>query len=526
MIPTASRFPPRLARAASLLLPAALLGGYALLSLTRRIDADEGYFLYAARLVRQGQIPYRDFFFPQLPLIPYLWGWLPAPIGLDWISARLLAACVAFAAALVFLRLLRLRLAHSGVAIAIFLAYLASDIGLEWATVVKTFAPANLFLLLAWFFGSRHASGLGPPPHLSLSAAWLLSGFFVGLALLTRLTVLPLLVLMPAVMLWEAHRAGRRSARLAILWLVGLLPALIVLALHGRFAPVAFLYDNWHYHSLGDAPDFAARVKGNLAVALEVSLLNPLWLIALLLLGSGLPRRRATLLDWFPRLAFAALFIVSTIPIRAYHQYYCLATPWLLLAAAPELERLWVGAGRSFGLRRRRAALLVCAILLALLAIQPYKALERRWPTWTWRPATAEAAVEFDYRISTVRAVSRRLDELAPPDRPLLTWWPGYALETRAALLGPLANHFALRVGRYEPNNGLARRGGILRTATADDVARAIARREPGAVVVGLWAGQESWVPREAIELQLIESGYAYQESIGSAAIYLPRARE
>ena len=39
-------------------------------SLYRFIDGDEGYLLYAARLIAEGKELYRDFFFPQAPLVP------------------------------------------------------------------------------------------------------------------------------------------------------------------------------------------------------------------------------------------------------------------------------------------------------------------------------------------------------------------------------------------------------------------------------------------------------------------------
>ena len=39
-----------------------------------RLNADEGWYLYASRLVFKGQIPYRDFAYTQAPLLPYIYG--------------------------------------------------------------------------------------------------------------------------------------------------------------------------------------------------------------------------------------------------------------------------------------------------------------------------------------------------------------------------------------------------------------------------------------------------------------------
>ena len=53
----------------SLALAAALVLGAANLILGE-LNQDEGWYLYAARLVSEGQILYRDFAFTQAPLLP------------------------------------------------------------------------------------------------------------------------------------------------------------------------------------------------------------------------------------------------------------------------------------------------------------------------------------------------------------------------------------------------------------------------------------------------------------------------
>ncbi len=53
--------------------------------------SDEGLYLYAGRLAMSGQIPYRDFYFDQAPLIPYAFGLALAPFHFDEVAARLFA---------------------------------------------------------------------------------------------------------------------------------------------------------------------------------------------------------------------------------------------------------------------------------------------------------------------------------------------------------------------------------------------------------------------------------------------------
>ena len=63
---------PKGLRISVILILVAFLAGATLLAWHRPVDGDEGYYAAAARLVSEGRQPYRDFFYPQSPLLPYL----------------------------------------------------------------------------------------------------------------------------------------------------------------------------------------------------------------------------------------------------------------------------------------------------------------------------------------------------------------------------------------------------------------------------------------------------------------------
>ena len=70
---------------------------------------DEGLYLYAARLAMSGQIPYRDFYFDQAPLVPYALGLALGPFAYDEVAARLFAiACTLLTIVASFLAAARL----------------------------------------------------------------------------------------------------------------------------------------------------------------------------------------------------------------------------------------------------------------------------------------------------------------------------------------------------------------------------------------------------------------------------------
>ena len=70
------------------------------------LNQDEGWYLYAANLVAEGRVPYRDFFYTQGPLLPivysaftWVWGsW--GLLGARVFTLLLGAASVLFASAL------------------------------------------------------------------------------------------------------------------------------------------------------------------------------------------------------------------------------------------------------------------------------------------------------------------------------------------------------------------------------------------------------------------------------------------
>src|SRR2546422_5747736 len=62
------------------------------MSLYRIVDGDEGTYLLVSRLVAEGQLPYHDFFYPQMFLLPYAYGAWMKLVGYSWYGARLLSA--------------------------------------------------------------------------------------------------------------------------------------------------------------------------------------------------------------------------------------------------------------------------------------------------------------------------------------------------------------------------------------------------------------------------------------------------
>src|SRR5215471_634951 len=70
---------------------------FSTLAYSRMIDTDEGLYLLAVKLVAQGKRPYLDFFYQQMPGLPYVYALWSRAVGISWTSARLFSVLLSVA---------------------------------------------------------------------------------------------------------------------------------------------------------------------------------------------------------------------------------------------------------------------------------------------------------------------------------------------------------------------------------------------------------------------------------------------
>lgn len=165
---------------------------------------DEGTYLYAARLIAEGKVPYEDFFLGHPPLLPYFFG-LPFKLfGADIMLARLLYMVVVLLSA-VPLYLIVKRLSDSSM-VALLAVSLYTTGGLIVANATRTVLLEpflNVFVIAAF------ALYIWRPDHPRLR---FLIGVLLALALLVKLVaVVPAVMLVAADVFWP--RPERRFLR-------------------------------------------------------------------------------------------------------------------------------------------------------------------------------------------------------------------------------------------------------------------------------------------------------------------------
>jgi hypothetical protein len=434
----------------------------------RFVDGDEGVYAYAARLARHGDVPYRDFFYEQMPLLPYVYGGWTAAAGESWFSVRVLSALLAAAAgAVLYLHVLR-RHGSRPLAAASLGLYALSALVLGYFSIVKTFALATLLLL-----GALALVEGRPRPR------WLLAGLLVGLAVDTRLVFA---AAVPAFAIAARGRLPRFGAGLAL----GLVPSLVFLGL----APHRFVFDNLRYHGektthglVGD-PGQKLRTLANLvgygnadhALGLQFALLAVATAVALWLLRPRLPLAAGV---------GALLALGCLLPTPTYVQYFCVAVPFMVLTVAE------VAPARLLGLLLIPYAVATAFAYAHLVDTSPLL-----------KPSLA-----------SVRKVSAAVERESAPGELVLSSWPGYLYGTHAEAWPGYTNHFAPAAAAHI-SPAERRRAHVVSEAQLEAAIRA---REPRLVVYRNWLTTE---PFARWDDALGAGGYKLVATVETARIY------
>ena len=128
----------------------------------RLADDDEGTYLLVSRLVMHGQIPFHDFFYPQMFLLPYVYGAWMKLVGYSWYGARLLSVIFSIVLGLLLSRQV-VGLAGArvwGVLAAVLFTFTSLVFG--WYPLVKTLVLPTLLLFTAYAVLSTTSRWRGP----------------------------------------------------------------------------------------------------------------------------------------------------------------------------------------------------------------------------------------------------------------------------------------------------------------------------------------------------------------------------
>lgn len=486
------------------------------MSVARMADSDEGAYLIAAKLVMQGKTLYHDFSYPQMPLLPYLYGAWMKLFGVTWYSARLLSAFLAVALGLLVFRQVLHLTGDRRIAVLATIGFAGSGLGVSWYPAVKTFVFPALMLFLAWAV---------------LDTEWhrwksLLSGVFLGLAFVTR--IYALVAIFPLAIEVVRRAPGRNGVRQLGWFAAGIaLASSIALPLF-LVDPDTFLFNVIGHHvirsgGVGAIGDVSQKVS---TVLLLLTLVGSegatsLQFTALLFLNVAFAVSRLLMRERLPpSVPIAGLLLaVGLLPTPTYTQYACLPLPFMIVNAgllfADVATRLPDGAEAS---RLRRMLGHVLGPLLALYVLVVPVDVHRFVVGWD---VPAFLTID-DLKIPTINRIARAIDEEVPAGNPVvITWWPGYVVESKASILPRTENHLNLYYSLELSPSEVTRYHYI----TIGELIDHIRRHTANVVVLGFFAfdgrpGNLVYDGKPLYRQVLTESGYVLVRKIGGAEVY------
>lgn len=442
--PEASPAAPWLVGLGVALVELALLG---VMAAYRVVNADEGFYALAGSRVLGGAVPYSDFFFPQMPYVPYLQAAAFAVAGQSLFVGRAVSVAAGGLVAAVLALATTRWSGRASVGVLAGAVFAAHALTMSYLPIVKPYAIATLGAVTALVVLMVPAPRVG-------------HGFAAGLCLAAAAGArLPTVAVAP-VLLFLATRAGTRTATAFVAGgVVGSLPWIAIASAD----PGNFWFNNVGFHEV------RREISGVAAVATQKGMVLVKWLLlpqnALLWAGAAFgvwQRPRISVPPLACALAIGVAYLAAT---PSYLEYFVQVLPFLLLAAVPALTTL---------LRNRKALVTVAALYVLGLAVARRAAPEE----------TERGEKDRLWSLTTVHDVARYLEGRSAHDDRVLSWWEGYPwLAHREGYLG---------VGFWEANAArkvtaeARRRYHVLHR---DDVRALVASRAPRFVVVpdGVW---------------------------------------
>ena len=399
------------------------------IGLNRYVNIDEGFYLYSADLVLHGQTPYTYFYYPQMPLLPYIFaGWL-AVFGIGWISARIFAVLLcAFIADLLFYWVYRETKQFRGAVLAVIL-FVFNSLTPYGLLTAKTFTVTVVTSLLALILITDSS-----PRYGILKSGF--AGFLAGICFGTRLPAAPVILIVIVVAL--SNNFGQKWRRL-LACSTGIMLSLIPVFILFFKDPAIFWFNNVSFHSLrhagrpsliGDFQQKAKIILGMLGHTYTKGGIGSQSLLLFLPFIGVFSRWKKLSLSEIATLFFAMfMLLVSLLPTPTHHSYFAVSFPFVIFLGMLHLAKVY--PSRPYVKPHLDFAwkwLTMILVLYSLLAVPDI--LYCSWFSRRVNNLPSAGGVTFSYKkdldIKKVCQVSSYLQNNTNPNDYLLSFWSGY----------------------------------------------------------------------------------------------------
>ncbi len=399
-----------------------------------KMGSDEGFYALAARSVMEGKIPYLDFAYTQMPLLPYWNGLAMEIVGYGLVNQRLVNIVWSCLALIGVVLALYQRFGRWEPGLAAAFTVVASPHWAKMQAIGTSHSAAGMFL------GLSAAVSITTYPLLKRVAAF---AFLGTMAMGCRLSNAPVVAVLALILLIESK--GWRQRVLVAAIIIG--SAAITLLPFWLAAPEAAIFNVWEYHM---ASVFNRR---SLHQMIEWWCISP---AAILVLAAGMMMLPRLIIGrrWDVVLLLLAALVGVTTPMIPKSAYGCYITPVAIVAATAGMSAIWTADSTADNPLRH-----IFWLIPLLVLLHP---LPKRMP----EPTAATSEIIGSYLRDEV------------PRGPVLTPIPIVAVEAeRQVVPGTEMGMFS---AMHPQDHKLARR---LRLVTLYDLISTISKREPAAIV-------------------------------------------
>lgn len=475
---------------------------FSLVAYLRFIDVDEGYYLTASRLIAEGKLPYVDFFYTQMPLMPYIYGAWMQVFGFTWFSARMLSVIFCLFTSLILIGYIYKKTGDEKVTIIASLLLVFNGQIISWFSTAKTYSLTMFFLMASFVL-----LGSSKKRHI------LTAGFFLGLACNTRLMMLPLAFISVIWLVMCRCRQGFvKAAKDALFFFAGFLPSCLVSLYLLMKNPDSFLFDNLIFHITCTGMHGYEALMLKFKSAYRVFTRPQFFILFIALLGTSIIARDAILRryntgkykeEFLAFAFFVVIFIVSLMPPGAHEQYFVMTIPFLIILSCPFIQNIL--QNKKNILYSVAMALMIVYVIFSAPSTGVMGGIGiTSNDKWTWRNAGR---------------IAQGVQRLTDKEDLVLSWWPGYTFLAHWKNLPGMENEFGGMLGRGKISYEDMKKYKI---ASKEVLAEAIKSGVPKVVIWDSLYTQDNG--KKDLEM-LIKDRYRLAVSIDDTALYVARQR-
>jgi len=194
-------------------------------------------------------------------------------------------------------------------------------------------------------------------------------------------------------------------------------------------------------------------------------------------------------------------------------QYFVVLIPFLILNSVYLVNASVAGsATEQFGIQRDICRWGFVILLFAYVAAWPIKVYDFTVSGYCV-PGIKNEKDAYNWKLDTVHLVAHQINKLALPKEQVLTWWPGYLVESKATVTPGLENHFGREAANLVSKVEAAR----YHVLSDSQIESLIDRANPRIVVLGNWAPSNN----DHLRDRLSQNRYGSISRIGGTEIYL-----